>query len=59
MTFLWMFLGFAAIVFITAVMSMYWGRGHLVVEQSLNHYLDEAAVNAPVPGGYVTRRNYD
>jgi len=41
MKYLWMLLGFAAMVLISAVMSMCWGRSHLGVEQSQRHYLDE------------------
>ena len=43
---------------ISAVITMYCGRGHLGVEQSESHYLDEASVNPPVPDGYVSRRYY-
>jgi hypothetical protein len=41
MAWLWMIGGFVAIVLITSIISMYWGRGHLGVDQSQRHYLDE------------------
>jgi hypothetical protein len=41
MVYLWMLFGITAMELITADMSMCWGRGHLGVEQSKRHYLDE------------------
>jgi hypothetical protein len=59
MTVLWVVLGLVAIVLAMAITGIVFGRGHLGAEQTPNHYLDEAGVNAPVPGGYVSRRSYD
>jgi hypothetical protein len=49
MAWLWMIGGVFAIVLITSIISMYWGRGHLGAKQTDSHYLDEVEAMAHTP----------